>query len=470
MRGTLIAQLNCVLLKFFAVILSFHFSKVTFIAEPALQLPLESPTFTEREFVYDKNSNILSFERTANGEVVNDSTFDYNGNQRTTVNGNANMAYSYDYRGNITHDTLNNLDVSYNFLNLPSEVSRDGELLAKYSYLTDGTKLNTLDAEGNGFEYRGSLVYNRAGDALELESVAFSGGRILKTTEGYEPNYFITDHLGSVRVVVDGNGEVQQQRDYYPFGGEHPNQNLVNSDNRFLFSGKEVQERFGVGYYDFHARQYDPNGVIFMSVDPFAEKFRDVNPYAYCLNNPVKFLDFDGRQPGIAFKFPDVAAKNWGDYYNGASIIRGREMASSVYVDVKNGESVYIYTEPNIGGNDGVTPSNVPAGKKRVATIHSHGKYEAGYLNNEYSGNDKNNAHYRQADNYLATPDGSLKKYEYKTGRAKTLRTDLPSDPKDPKRKNNVQPKDVPAENQKEKNEQTTLDNLKNLNLINVLK
>ncbi len=33
-------------------------------------------------------------------------------------------------------------------------------------------------------------------------------------------NYFLTDHLGSLRVIVDGTGKVLERNDYYPFEGE----------------------------------------------------------------------------------------------------------------------------------------------------------------------------------------------------------------------------------------------------------
>jgi hypothetical protein len=47
--------------------------------------------------------------------------------------------------------------------------------------------------------------------------------------------------LGSTRVIVDKNGNIKEQKDYYAFGKEHENPNLISSTNRWGFSGKEKQ-------------------------------------------------------------------------------------------------------------------------------------------------------------------------------------------------------------------------------------
>jgi RHS repeat-associated protein len=51
----------------------------------------------------------------------------------------------------------------------------------------------------------------------------------------------------------------------------------------------------GFDSYDFGARGYYPTIGNFKSVDPLCEKYYRISPYAYCLNNPVKYVDPDGR-------------------------------------------------------------------------------------------------------------------------------------------------------------------------------
>jgi uncharacterized protein RhaS with RHS repeats len=46
---------------------------------------------------------------------------------------------------------------------------------------------------------------------------------------------------------------------------------------------------------DYSARYYDPAYGRFTTMDPLAEKYYSISPYAYCGNNPVNAIDLDGR-------------------------------------------------------------------------------------------------------------------------------------------------------------------------------
>jgi RHS repeat-associated protein len=169
-------------------------------------------------------------------------------------------------------------------------------LKATYTYLADGTKASVKDSAGNGYDYLGSFVYSRDNDTLTFESTSFAGGRINKTNSAYDINYFITDHLGSTRVIVDNAGNIKAQKDYYPFGKEHENPNLINSTNRYTFSGKEKQTVKDLGWLDFTARMVSNSEIpMFTTQDPLAEKYYSWSPYLYCFNNPLKYVDPDGR-------------------------------------------------------------------------------------------------------------------------------------------------------------------------------
>ena len=71
-----------------------------------------------------------------------------------------------------------------------------------------------VDGSDKGLEYLGSLIYIRNGNVLTLESAPFSEGRIKPTSGGQEVNYHVTDHLGSVRSIVDDQGKVRATHDY----------------------------------------------------------------------------------------------------------------------------------------------------------------------------------------------------------------------------------------------------------------
>jgi len=106
---------------------------------------------------------------------------------------------------------------------------------------------------------------------------------------------FITDHLGSTRVIVGDNGNIKEQNDYYPFGKEHANPNLINSNNRWKFTGMEFMEISDINMYDSQFRWYDPYTVVTPTQDPKADRYPWQSPYSWCGNNPLKYVDPDGR-------------------------------------------------------------------------------------------------------------------------------------------------------------------------------
>jgi len=72
-------------------------------------------------------------------------------------------------------------------------------------------------------------------------------------------------------------------------------QNVSPYDYTFTFAGKEKDAETGFSY--FGARYYDSDlSGLFMSVDPMANKYPSISPYAYCAWNPVKLVDQDGRE------------------------------------------------------------------------------------------------------------------------------------------------------------------------------
>ena len=114
-------------------------------------------------------------------------------------------------------------------------------------------------------------------------------------------------YLGNIRLVVsdkDGSGsigpeEVLVEAAYYPFGLRLPGPYLHDStvaDYLYLYNGKELLSAHGLHLYHYGARLYDPGMSSWWQVDPLAEKYPSISPYAYVANNPIVFVDPDGRQ------------------------------------------------------------------------------------------------------------------------------------------------------------------------------
>ena len=262
-----------------------------------LQGAATNNAYSEKDITYDRNGNLLSMTRYGATSVSQNITNTYTGNW---INGN-----SYDSNGNVVFDNHSDLYLEWNNLNLIKKVSDSNGVLVNYSYLADGTKVRALDASGDGLEYRGSLTFRRSGTSLTLEGISFPGGRFVTKSDGsLALRYHITDYLGSVRVIVDGStGQVVETNDYYAFGGRWDGSgSLIDQSNRYRYNGKEEQTTFGTPYADYGARQYSSVDGRWLAVDPLAEKYYSISPYAFCNNNPVNFVDPDGESWGKAAK------------------------------------------------------------------------------------------------------------------------------------------------------------------------
>ena len=249
---------------------------------------------TREQIAYDKNSNVVQLSDTI-GLSTTTRHYAVQGNQvvQMIANGN-NMGYpTYDERGNMTQNVEAGLQMSYNLCNLPKQITAANGTSVKYSYFADGTKFKAVNAAGNGFAYTGSLRWSVQNGTLTPESFAITGGRAAYSSNGWAANYYITDHLGSVRAVTDAEGEVLDTFDYMPYGSEISSTSSTTTDYRF--TSKEKQTAFGnSNIYDSFARFQNTYGR-FMSIDPKAESFYHISPYTYCAGDPVNLVDPDGE-------------------------------------------------------------------------------------------------------------------------------------------------------------------------------
>jgi RHS repeat-associated protein len=123
--------------------------------------------------------------------------------------------------------------------------------------------------------------------------------------------YEYKDHLGNVRLsYADSNNdgsinpstEIIEENNYYPFGLKHKGYNDVVSSNgnsvaqKKTYNGKELQDELGLNWHDYGGRNYDTALGRWMNIDPLAEKFYYDSPYVYTTNNPIYYIDPDGKE------------------------------------------------------------------------------------------------------------------------------------------------------------------------------
>lgn len=131
-----------------------------------------------------------------------------------------------------------------------------------------------------------------------LEKAGLGSGISLELRERlWSPDlyYLHGDHLGTATFVTNSQAEATQFFLNLPFGETMIEQMDGSYDNPFKFNAKELDDDTGLYYYG--ARYYNPRLSIWYGVDPLADKMPSWSPYAYAFDNPVKFIDPDGREP-----------------------------------------------------------------------------------------------------------------------------------------------------------------------------
>ena len=147
--------------------------------------------------------------------------------------------------------------------------------------------------------YKDSTDYH---DALimengRLDKVLFSSGYVFcndNAANRFTFHYFVKDHLGNNRAVVNENGAIEQTTHYYPFGNSIADIGTNASIQQYKYNGKELDRMHGLDWYDYGARNYDPVILQWDRPDLLADKYHPVSPYVYCVDNPVRFIDIDG--------------------------------------------------------------------------------------------------------------------------------------------------------------------------------
>ncbi len=198
--------------------------------------------------------------------------------------------YSYDAAGNMLNDGVNTYTYD-----------------AENHILTAAGVTYTYDGDGERVQKSSGMLYwyGDGSDALDEtdtsgnlldEYIFFGGARIARRDSSSNVDYYFADHLGSAHVVTNAAGTIQDDSDFYPYGGERSY--TSSSGNTRKFTGKERDAESGLD--EMGARYFGSSLGRFMTTDPiYIEMGRLVNPqmlnlYTYVTNNPLNFTDPSG--------------------------------------------------------------------------------------------------------------------------------------------------------------------------------
>ena len=143
-------------------------------------------------------------------------------------------------------------------------------------------------------DYCGNMIYENG----QLSKILTDVGYITLANSTPTYHYYLQDLLENNRVVIDEHGQVEQVNHYYAFG-ELMGESIGGGAQSYKYNGKELDCMHGLDWYDYGTRHYDAVLGRWMCVDPLAEKYDNVGSYIYCKNNPIAFMDMNGKD-GVA--------------------------------------------------------------------------------------------------------------------------------------------------------------------------
>ncbi len=152
-------------------------------------------------------------------------------------------------------------------------------------------------------DYCANVIYQDGKRMLLVDGgyVTFNDNDSLSYGEGCGGacyHYYLKDHLGNVRVVFNDQDSIEQVNDYYAYGGIMAT-SWGGDTQRYKYNGKELETVHGLDWYDYGARWMSPVLGRFTTPDPKQWDTPQGSSFAYCDNNPIKFVDPDGKFPSM---------------------------------------------------------------------------------------------------------------------------------------------------------------------------
>ncbi len=261
-----------------------------------IQATHPNPSYPFESFSYDKVGNRLSshispyYRTNESNQLLEDSRFIYNydddGNLVERIDKQTGDRHQY------TFSSENEL-IEYRFI--PSGTALPSKFV-QYFYDGLGRRIEKRISEGGSlrtvkylYERNNVLAVYDSSLSSPLSYVHSEGvDDPLILSYGNQSYYFVKDHLGSVRKIVNSSGVVLNSYENDSFG--NPIERKESLPNHFLFTGREFDSESGLYYYRF--RYYDQNTGRFLSEDLIGF-LGGVNFCRYVANNPVRLTRID---------------------------------------------------------------------------------------------------------------------------------------------------------------------------------
>jgi RHS repeat-associated protein len=286
----------------------------------------------------------------------------------TALANNQLSGYGYDAAGNMTHDSTTGNNYTYD-----AENRITGGSSYTYIYDADGNRVEKTTGGSNptGTIYwymsPGIVTESDLSGNPKSEYVFFDGERIArKDFPSGSVSYYFSDHLKTASVITDSAGNIKEDEDYYPWGGELQ---LVNSDsNHYKFTSKERDSETGLDY--FGARYYGNWLGRWMSPDwaakpetiPYSDLGdpQSLNLYSYVRNIPTTKFDADGHYQQRARSEEDLEREREEEKAEQELMARAREAEARAQAAARAEADAKANREKNEGYDDEDGVCHVP--------------------------------------------------------------------------------------------------------------
>jgi RHS repeat-associated protein len=292
------------------------FSQLKGASYHAIRNAYSSNSFSLENVTYDLHGNIKTLDRRENYGYIDRLRYYYDSskpNQLRRVNdsGDSQRGYSSQYNSTRQYKSSGNLwrneaqgvqNIDYNLLNLTEKIKLDNNVTIENRYAANGSRLERIKKINNTFisstVYSGLFQYeNTNQNENKLHSLSVPGGRLVDYNNG-DPRfeYYIQDHLGNVRQVVENENNyylrIRQDNHYYPFGMRIDEFSPITTNtNKKKYQGDFAEEDDDLKLNVFALRNYDPSLGRWTGFDPYEQYY---SPYIGMGNNPVMRVDPDG--------------------------------------------------------------------------------------------------------------------------------------------------------------------------------
>jgi RHS repeat-associated protein len=274
--------------------------------------------------------------------------------------------YTYDAHGNmLSMPNVTNMVWSHKDELISAE--NGSTFTSYYAYDAEGNRSRKVTVKGSVREERYYIgayeIYRKYTNTTlntERKSVNVADDeKVFLRRDGTLLRYQYDNHLGSACLELDATGAVISYEEYHPFGTTSYRAGRSETEvslKRYKYCGKEKDEETGLYYYG--ARYYASWLCRFVSVDPLKDKYPNISPYAYCANNPIKYIDPFGESFEITETTNEDGKKvvniNFTAYLENKSSMKMSEKEMQGYVDRMTGaiKEYYSGIKTDADGNE----------------------------------------------------------------------------------------------------------------------